>query len=309
MGERDPLDTSQQGISGIKSGAQESGLIVYPLSIPDLSKNGGDIPTDAAALVMVRPTSDLDDAEIGVIDRYLQKGGSLFLMPDVLFNDDPFMKQDGAFNTYLWNNYGIRALDAAVVDPSASGQTALDVISAYVFTDTDIGARLNPALNPTLFSLARPIDVNLAAAPADVANGQVIVSSQQSYGETDLKSLGETNTFHYDPGVDLPGPLATVAWASNHQTGAKIVLVGDSDYVSNGYVMSGGNGILFTDSMAWLTGMGSRIRFAPQMYGVGMPLIFVSQQTLNLIAFVTVILMPGIVLITGLGVWLRRSRR
>ena len=79
-----------------------------------------------------------------MIDRYLQNGGSLFIMADVLFNENPFLKEDGSFNGYLWENFGLRALDAAVVDLAVSGQTALDVISAYTFADTDIGERLDP---------------------------------------------------------------------------------------------------------------------------------------------------------------------
>ena len=309
LGERDPQDTSQEGISGIRAGVQESGLVAYPLDISALASSGEDIPRDAAAVVFARPTRDLTDAEIGVIDRYLQKGGSLLLLPDVLFNDDPFLKQNGAFNQYLWANYGIQALDAAVVDPAMSGQTALDVMSAYVFPQTDIGARIDPNSNPTVFSLARALDVNLNSSPPNIANGRVIMSSDQSFGETDLKTLGETNSYHYDQGVDLPGPLTTVVWASNQQTNAKIVMVGDSNFVSNGLVLSGGNGVLFTDSMAWLTGLGEKISFAPQAYGVGTPLIYVSTQTLDLIAFLTIILLPGAVLASGVAIWMRRSRR
>jgi len=309
LGERDPLDTSQEGISGINNGVRESGLITQPIDITALAAQGQDIPANADAVVFARPISDLDDAQIAVIDRYMQRGGSLFLMADVLFNDNPFLKQDGAFNQYLWNTFGIHALDAAVVDPAVSGQTALDVISAYVFPQSDIGKRIEPTQNPTVFSLARAIDVNLDSTPPNVANGRVIMSSEQSYGETDLKTLGETNTYHYDQGVDLPGPLTTVVWATNTHTNAKIVMVGDSDFVSNGLVMSGGNGILFTDSMAWLTGLGDKISFAPQAFNVGVPLIFVSTQTLDLITFLTVILLPGAVLVTGLAVWLRRKRR
>ncbi len=309
LGERDPDDTSQEGISGIRAGVQESGLIAYPLDITALAATGADIPRDAAAVVFTRPTRDLTDAEIGVIDRYLQVGGSLLLLPDVLFNDDPFMKQNGAFNQYLWDNYGIQALDAAVVDPAMSGQTALDVMSAYVFPQTDIGARLDPNSNPTVFSLARALDVNLDSTPPNVANGRVIMSSDQSFGETDLKTLGETNSYHYDEGVDLPGPLTTVVWASNQQTNARIVLIGDSNFVSNGLVLSGGNGVLFTDSMAWLTGLGDKISFAPQAYGVGTPLIYVSTQTLDVIAFLTIILLPGMILASGVAIWMRRTRR
>ncbi len=309
LGERDPLDNSQEGISGINNGVRESGLITYPISLADLAKQGEDIPANAATVVFARPIRDLTDEEIGIIDRYLKKGGSLLLLSDVLFNDDPFLKQDGAFNQYLWTTFGLRALDAAVVDPAVSGQTALDVISAYVFPQSDLGKRLDPTKNPTLFRVARALDVNLDHAPPNIANGRVIMSSEQSFGETDLKTLGETNTYHYDQGVDLPGPLTTVAWAINQQTNAKIVLIGDSDFVSNGLVLNGGNGVLFTDSMAWLTGLGSKIEFAPQLYSVGVPLIFVSAQTLDLIAFLTIILLPGAVLVTGVAVWLRRARR
>ncbi len=309
LGERSPEDTTQEGISGIRAGVQESGLVAYPLDISALASSGADIPHDAAAVVFARPTRDLTAAEIDVIDRYLNTGGSLLLLPDVLFNDDPFLKQSGAFNQYLWDNYGIQALDAAVVDPSMSGQTALDVMSAYIFPETDIGARLDPNTNPTVFSLARALDVNLDSSPPNVANGRVIMSSEQSFGETDLKTLGETNSYHYDTGVDLPGPLTTVVWASNQQTKAKIVMVGDSNFVSNGLVLSGGNGVLFTDSMAWLTGLGEKISFAPQAYGVGTPLIYVSTQTLDLIAFLTIILLPGAVLASGVAIWMRRTRR
>ncbi len=309
LGERDTADTTQQGISGINAGVRESGLNTYPLNLVNLAQTNGDIPPSAATVVLVRPTTDLSDAEIAVLDRYLKKGGSLFIMADVLFNDSPFLKQNGDFNNYLWNNYGIRALDAAVVDPASSSQTALNVVSAYVFPQTDIGARLDPTKNPTMFSLARPLDVNTKTTPANVANGEVILSSDQSYGETDLKTLGETNTYHYDQGKDLPGPLPLVVWASNKQTQAKIVLIGDSDFVSNGSVSIQGNGVLFTDSMAWLSGLGQQIAFAPQMYGVGVPLMFVSSQTLDLITFLTTILLPGVVLVMGLGIWLRRSRR
>ncbi len=78
-------------------------MVAYPLDVSALALSGRRHPANAAAVVFTRPTRDLTDAEIGVIDRYLQKGGSLLLLPDVLFNDDPFLKQDGAFNQYLWD--------------------------------------------------------------------------------------------------------------------------------------------------------------------------------------------------------------
>ncbi len=303
-------DTGQQGLSGINNGMRENGLITATLRLTDLAASGGTIPRDAAALILARPTNDLSEAEIQVLDEYLQRGGGLLILADALFNPNAFLSRDGAFSRYLWDHYGLRGLDAVVIEPNAaySVRTPLDILSAAVFTDTDLGARLGTDETRTLFSLARALEVN-ESPPAGAINGRVIMSSPESYGETDLQTLAQTNTYSFDPNTDLIGPLTTVAWAANEATGGRIVLVGDADFVTNGQITTGGNGILFTDSISWLTRFGERISFAPQAFSSGLPLIFVDTATLDLIAFVTVILMPGLTLLAGLAVWTRRRRR
>ena len=310
LGERETLDSGTEGLTGINSGIQESGMITAPLNLAELAANEGDVPSDAAAVIFARPLRDLTQGEVDVISRYLDRGGSLLIMSDVLFTDDAFLKEDGAFNHYLWDNYGIRALDAAVVDPDASGQTPLDIISAAVFNDTDIGARLDPSADtPTLFRLARPVEVNLTSAPPNVANGRVIMTTTSGWGETDLAALGATNTYQFDAASDIAGPVSTVVWSSNLTNDSRIVLIGDSDFVTNGQVLNGGNGILFTDSLVWISHYGEQIEFAPQAFAAGLPTVFVSQQQIDFVVFLTVLLMPAAVLVAGLSVWGRRTRR
>jgi ABC-type uncharacterized transport system involved in gliding motility auxiliary subunit len=308
QGELDPLDTTQQGLSGIHAGMQESGLITESLSISSLAATGGSIPEDASAIIMARPTIDLDAAQIAVLDHYLQRGGSLFLMADALFNQNAFLSEGGAFNTYLWENYGIRGQQAVIVDFGANLRTPLDIIGAAVFTQTDIAARLDPESAPTLFRTARAVEVKTDNPP--VNNGIVILSSEDSYGETNLRALAETNTYEWNPAEDIPGPLPVAVWAWDRNSGARILLVGDSDFVTNGFVTSAiGNAILFTDGVAWMTGLSEQVSFAPQGFSTGLPLIFITTQQLDLIALVTVILMPGFMIVLGLVVWTRRVRR
>ncbi|MBI5669162.1 MAG: GldG family protein [Chloroflexi bacterium] len=304
-----PFDTSQQGLSAINDGMRANGVITSVLNVADLAQSGSSIPANAAAIILARPTQDYTEAEVQLLGSYVKGGGALLILADPLFNEDAFLRQDGALNRFLWDTFGIRARDAVAVenDPGASAQSPLDIISAAVFTDTDIGARLNSDETPTLFTVARALEVN-DSPPPDVANGRVILTSQNSYGETNFRALAETNTYQFDAGQDIPGPLTTVAWANIQQTNGRVVLIGDSDFVTNGMVGTGGNGILFTDSIAWLTRFGERINFKPQAFTTGLPMVFVSTQTLDLIAFITVILMPGLVLLTGLAVWLRRQR-
>lgn len=308
-GELDPLDASQQGISGLNAGVEESGLLTAPLNLGELAASGGRIPDDASAVMMARPITDLSNEEIAVIDEYLQRGGGLFIMADALLNENAFLRQDSPFNQYLWENYGIRALDMIVVDPGASQRTEVDIIGAAVATGTDLGVRLDPATAPTLFRIARAIDVQRDNPPTN--NGWIVASSPQSYGEINLRGVMETNTWGFDSSQDVPGPHNIAAWSWDQDTDARIILVGDSDFVTNGYVCETcpiGNAILFTDALSWLTRFDEQIRFSPQIYSTG-PLIFISTQTLDLIAFLTVIVMPGLVLFTGSFVWWRRNRR
>jgi hypothetical protein len=308
LGTLDPLDTSQQGISGIHLGMQESGLITDALNLPLLAATGGAIPDDAAALILARPTIDLNAAEISVLDAYLQRGGSLFIMADALFSDGAFMRENGLFNTYMWENYGIRTRDAVIVDEGASLRTPLDIVGAAAFVGTDIGQRLDPADAPTLFRLARVVEVNSDNPP--VNNGRVLSSSPLSYGETNTAGITERNTYQFDADNDIPGPVDIAVWAWDQATDARILLVGDGDFITNGFVASAiGNALLFTDGTAWLTGMNESIAFTPRAVSVGLPLIFVTTQTLDTIAFFTVILMPALMLVMGLGIWLRRVRR
>ena len=98
--------------------------------------------------------------------------------------------------------------------------------------------------------------------------------------------------------------------SDDERTGARILLVGDVDWSTNGLVRSPvGNSILFTDGIAWLTGFGEQISFAPQCRNSNLPTIFLSTQQLDLIALITVVLMPGGALLLGLGVWWVRNRR
>ncbi len=308
LGGLDPLDTSQQGISGVHLGMQESGMLTDAFDLSQLALANRPIPNDAAAVILARPIMDLTPAQLSVIDDYLNRGGSLFIMADALFNENSFLREGGAFNTYLWENYGIRTHDAILVDEGANLRTPLDIIGAAAYTNTDIGARLDPAQSPTLFRIARMVEVNSDNPP--VNNGRILSTSTASYGEVNVAPLLEANSYTFDEGSDIPGPLDIAVWAWDQETNARILLVGDGDFISNGFVGSAlGNAILFTDGIAWLTGMNESIDFSPSAISTGLPLIFVTTQQLDLIAFVTIILMPGLLLVFGASLWVRRSRQ
>jgi hypothetical protein len=315
-GTRDAQDlTTPEGLGTINELLKTIGYITAPVDLSALAQSGGDIPADARTVIIARPLLDFNEQEVGLIDRYLDRGGSILLMPDVQFTPDFFLKQSGIFNNYLAANYGIRALDAAIVDPAASSGTALDIISAVVVANT-VTPNLDPAVNPALFRLSRAIEVTPPTI-ANVVNGQFVSTSPEGYAETNLTELGTTNTFAYNDGQDIRGPIVIAAWAEDQNTRGRIVLIGDSDFVTNGQlnpnptgeiVTRFGNGILLTDTITWLTNTSQSVEFAPSSVGIGLPLLTLDNETRNIVAFVAIVLLPGVVLAAGVFIWLRRSR-
>lgn len=304
-----PIDNAQQGMSFLNNVLRANGLITDPLSLSDLAKVGDNIPRDASAVVIARPRRQPTDAEIAVLDRYLKRGGALFIAGDFFPTADMFMAEGSAFNDYMWQNYGLRLLDAIVVDTASSGQSALDVVSAAVFGENKIGANLNKPNEPdtaTLFRLARPVEVSTTPP---VSNGSVILSSPFSWAERDTVRVVERNEYRAQEGVDQPGPLTLMAWANDQTTGAKVILVGDGEFLTNGLSQNPrGNNIVFLDGMGWLTGFSADIEFTPQAFATS-PLIFVGGELLDVIGFITVIAMPALLLVMGILVYLRRLRQ
>ncbi len=305
----DPIANAAQGISILNNLARTNGIITDSLSLQQLANNNAVVPSDASALVIARPRRQMTPDELRVLDNYVQRGGSLFIAGDVLYSDQLFMAEGTLFNRYLWETFGLRLLNAVVVDPQSSGRNDLEVVSAAVFGNNQITAGINLEGRPqstTLFDLARVVEVD---DDPPVNNGRAIMTTPNAWGETNWDALSTRNEYRNDADADLPGPLVTVAWANNEETGSKVVLVGDGDFLMNGQVQNTeGNAQLFLNSIGWMTGFTEATRFQPQAFSTT-PVLFVSGETLDAIAFITVILMPGFMLVAAFGIWMRRLRQ
>lgn len=303
-------DETAQGLTLIDNNLRRNGLQTDTLNILNLAAEDQTIPDDASVVVLARPTLRLLDDEVLMLDEYLQRGGSLFILADVTFNDDYFMQESTSFSTYLWRNYGIRVADAIAVDAIANIQTPLDVISYAIFTEPPIGSNLPES--EIFFRVARVVEVTDEMMPT-VANGRIISTSPQSHAERNLQGVAETNTFDFNPDEgDTIGPVDLAAWAWDEgASDSKIVLIGDADFITNGVVSAGaeGNEALLVQSLLWLSGSEEEITFGFTANPSGIPTIFVSTRQLDIIGLFVMVFIPLTTLLVGLGVWYRRNSR
>jgi hypothetical protein len=88
----------------------------------------------------------------------------------------------------------------------------------------------------------------------------------------------------------------------------RLFLIGDSDVLKNEFVAEiQGNVFFWTDIMNWLTGFVEELTFTPVSDPTRLPLIVTDQQRTT-IATITLVILPGAVLLSGVGVWLYRRR-
>jgi ABC-type uncharacterized transport system involved in gliding motility auxiliary subunit len=167
----------------------------------------------------------------------------------------------------------------------------------------------------TVYPLARSVDV-IEPKPAGVATSLVLgKTSDYAYAKKGfaLKAKMTVKEIAFDAKADRRGPLPLAGLASltpaadaAGKTGpeGRLIVFGDSDFATNRLFDAYGNGNLFLNSANWLTEEADLISIQPKTQ---------SPRTLQLtpgqgrtIFWFSVVLLPLLVLIAGLGIWFRR---
>jgi ABC-type uncharacterized transport system involved in gliding motility auxiliary subunit len=85
-----------------------------------------------------------------------------------------------------------------------------------------------------------------------------------------------------------------------------VVVFGDTDLASNGYVRLSGNGDLIQNAVAWLAEESDLISIRAKDE-TGSPIMLTRSQGLA-VALVALVGIPGLCLAAGIGVWARRRK-
>ena len=295
--EHDPEGYGEDGYSGVASALRDQNYEVRTLNLAITTT----VPGDAAVVVVAGPQTALMDDELARLRSYLFNGGKALIMQDPLY--------DAGLDDVL-SAWQVRFGDGVVVDPVSSlmDSPAAPVVSRYHFSQ--ITKDLSGLM--TFFPLARPVERTGEDPAGMVTFSPLAETTVQSWAEQDTESAD----VQFDEGVDIPGPLTLMATVeASPMLGfeemeiapdlkTRLVLIGDSDFVSNEYVSGLGNGVLFLNAVNWLAEEESLIAIGPKT--TQPRYVFLSQVQANMIFFVSVILVPFALLATGVIVWWRR---
>jgi ABC-type uncharacterized transport system involved in gliding motility auxiliary subunit len=238
------------------------------------------------------------DHEIKGISEYLAKGGRALIL------DDP---QADPSITKILTPYKVIARNDIVVDDQYFFPVADPTVPAVsALTGTPVTKGFNFQM---FFVLAKSIDFKKAEGGKETFT-PFAQTSQFSWGETDKQ------TAKFDEGKDLKGPLTVGLLVSlpmenkddksNRSDEMRFVIFGDSNFVQNDFVRIPGNSRIFLNSVAWLTEQENLIQLPPRNDKTDVMMLNSSQ--LKYLGYVLILLIPALVIGTGVTVWLRRKK-
>jgi ABC-type uncharacterized transport system involved in gliding motility auxiliary subunit len=315
-GERSTDASAREGYSTISSSLTSENFAVDKLVLAQQKE----VPADASVVIVAGPKTDLFAPEIDMIKRYLAKGGKVFFLLD-----PPEKEGSGEIPgiSALLKDWGIEVGNNVVVDVSGMGQllgTGPETPVAAKYQSHPITDRFELL---TAYRLARSV-APITGGTSGKFPQTLVETSANSWGETDVKLLISSGQVKRDldkgdkagpvslaaavsaPATDTPPPPAGAKPedANTNKPETRIVVFGDSDFASNGWLGIQGNRDLFLNTVNWLAQQENLISIRPRdPENRGITLTAGQQE---LIFYVTVLFIPGVILLAGVFTWWRR---
>lgn len=260
------------------------------------------IPDDVSMLVLAGPQTRFLPGEITLLQQYISDGGNLLWLadPGELHGLAP-----------VADDVGINVLPGIIIDPNISQ------VGMMLFGTDDprvtlvAGYNTHPIVRDfklnTLFPIAAGIEVQQNSAWQHEAFLQTLPNT---WSETEQTSGQIT----FDPESDIAGPLTIgvaltrdIAGSAEHNKSQRVVVIGDGDFVSNGFLGGGGNMQLAMNIVNWLL-QDDELIAIPVKTARDLSLQL-SDVEIAVISFGFLLVLPLGLLGSGLLIWYRRRKR
>ena len=247
------------------------------------------VPSDCDVLVLAGPKQGLLPEETAMIGKYLEGGGKAMLLLDP--DTNPNLGD-------VLAGWGIQLDDDLILDQSAVGiQLGRAVPIARAAGSHPITKDFGRSM--MLFPLARSVSTRPGG---EATTTELLKTSDESFAKADYKD-GKPD---FIAGKDKRGPI-TIAAAATKLVGDKesrLLVIGDSDFAANAYVENVRNGDLFMNSVNWLAQDEELISIRAKS-PTDRKITMTGIQT-NILAWLTIVFMPGAVVVSGVYIWWKR---
>ena len=263
----------------------------------------GEIPEDADALMICSPTSDISENEADIIIEYLENGGKTIVFTDYTENELTNVQK-------VLNNYGIQTMDGIVLE--GNSQYYAYQMPYYLVPDiesTEITSDLVDDGYYVLMPAASGIEI-LDEKRDSISFTPLLTTSNDSFTKVDVQNM---DTYEKVSG-DIDGPFHIGMYVSEQldEKLTELVYFSSSSILNDtvDQMVSGGNSKLVIRTISTLC------KQSEETTSLSVPVKSLSVDYLTLTAYdvsfwmiVTIGLIPGLCIIIGLRVWLKRRKR
>lgn len=293
-GENSISDTERSGLSEWKKVLES-----HQFKVQEIDMVSAGIPKECDAVVMTGPRYEIFPKELDLLQRTPSEGKGLLLLID------PMDRGEGKGYHELLAPYGIELGDNVVVDKMSKiigGDYLIPLVSQYA--EHPVTRGFNAA---TFLSIARTVTRKPKTAEG-LQVTELAFTTPGSWAETNLKKL-ENGEAELTPGEDTPGPLslAAVSEGVGSPEGARVAVVGDSEFINNANLRLSGNRDFSLNLLQWLVRDDRWISVRTKQTQFE-PLFLKGGETTALAGFSIGVLPLAALFLGSVGIWFRRKR-
>ena len=301
-GERDAEGRGPDGLSDLADALDLERYELEPLDLMATQRDGEvpTVPSDAAVVLIAGPSAGLTPHENDAIVSHISRGGGVIAAVD-----------PGTPTPRFLSRLGVGVVSGVVADKRVVfpfWDRPIPVLQAHPMTTSLRSGQLVPVM-------AHIAPINLAdPMPTGVRAGALMTTSRDGWIERGGGLEGGAPV--YDDGIDGPGPVTfgvgveirpATEWVSSDAPPARIVVIGDSDFLSNSLLTDGpGNTTLALEAVHWASGADARVSSVGARRQKVRRLAISSEQ-LDTVRLISLGLLP--VLFGLIGMAVRFSRR
>ena len=286
----------QEGFDFALQGMQRDNYIVQPLNLTQV----GQVPEDAAVLVIAGPEQDLNAPDKDALIQYIKRGGRIVALFDP-GTPDTFLDLISPWGVTM----GRHSIADAVSNVAGRMLTPLVQRSnAQYGPDAAIVGQLDVTFFPAVTSIEPVLPPD--EMPPFIGFIPLARTTPASWLETNVDSVS------YEPGVDQRGPFAiaavveatgTVDESERHPL-ARFVIFGDSDFAKNKFFFSSDNADFLLNSVNWLADDYELISIRPKLFPFRQ--LVVNTRERDFIRWSSWFFPPIVMIFFGAVVWWRR---
>ncbi len=289
-----------RGFSQAKAALSNENYEVKKILLASIEK----VPEECNIVVVAGPVKPFLAHEISALDAYLRSGGrGLFLLPP---------QRGEEFRAFL-EPWGLRVGDDVVVDqvlrlfqgPALGLSPLVDNYDRTHEITKELKGR-------TLFPMTRSVTADASGKPG-LKVTEIVKTSPSSWAETDLAGIFQRQQASLDS-TDRKGPVAIAAAvdAQLKEMGianggeARLAVFGSVEFANNQHLDGTYfNRDLFLNTVGWLVGESDLLSIRPRAMRASY--VNFSREEGTVIFYLSVLVLPELLLIAGLAVWWRRE--